>query len=115
MQHVQPSLLPTTPTGVSIRQVHENDLKIIAHYGSRKDLAETKRAFRQYGFWGPDNGAVAIIDPPTNRLVGTAQYFRPGATVRGFELAYAIYEAADRNRGYASQACLLYTSDAADE
>lgn len=85
-----------------IRRIQVCDLQVIAKHGARKDLVETKLAYQQYGFWGPDNGAVSIVESVTGRLVGTAQYFRPGPTIRGFELAYAIYDIADRGCGYLS-------------
>lgn len=88
----------------TIRRVQPSDLTTIAQYSSRKDLVETTLAYQQYGFWGPDNGAISIVETTTGRLVGTAQYFRPGPTIRGFELAYVIYDPVDRNCGYVSAA-----------
>jgi RimJ/RimL family protein N-acetyltransferase len=103
------STLPDIAGYVGIRRVQDRDLRTIAQHGSRRDLVETTLAFQQYGFWGPDNGAVSIVDAHTDRLVGTAQYFRPGPTVRGFELAYAIYDVSDRNRGYVSASLRMFS------
>jgi len=69
-------------------------------------IARLTDVFDQTGFWTEDAGAVAI--EADGRLVGTMQFYRSGLCIHGYEIGYIIHAAADRGKGYASEAVRLF-------
>jgi len=61
--------------------------------------------FREHGFWGPDEGFLLIC--ADGRIVGRIGYSRTMAYFNGLELWYAIFDPADRNQGYTTEAITL--------
>ena len=96
---------------IYIRTVQREDLPRIAEFAFTVSITEPLNALQQLqnvhassGLWQRDAGAVAIVEQQTARLVGTAQYYRPGPCVHGLELGYIIHAIEDRGQGYAAQA-----------
>ncbi|MDP3175483.1 MAG: GNAT family protein [Phenylobacterium sp.] len=65
--------------------------------------------FAETGFWTPLAGAVAIVAKTDNRLIGTAQFYRPGPCVHGFELGYLLHDRDDRGRGFGAPAVRMFS------
>ena len=101
---------------VGIRRIVAADLKQIAHFPFTVSitepmtaLARLKKVLRTTGFAGETSGAVAIIELPSDRLLGTSQFYRAAPCIHGVELGYIIHDRADRDRGFASQAVRLFS------
>ncbi len=99
---------------ISIRTVQRDDLPRIAEFAFTVSITEPlntlpllHNAHAATALWQRDAGAVAIVERQSSRLVGTAQYYRPGPCVHGLELGYIIHAIEDRGQGYAAQALRL--------
>ncbi len=99
---------------ICIRKVQRDDLARIAEFAFTVSISEPQNALPRLqsvhastDLWQHDAGAVAIVELQSARLVGTAQYYRPGPCVHGLELGYIIHAIEDRGRGYAAQALRL--------
>ena len=103
-----------TGQSVSIRNVMASDLETISHHEftvsinePQGDLGRLQTLFAEAGFWQENSGAVAIVEIASDRLVGTAQFYRPGPCIHGLEIGYIIHSEGDRGKTYASQAARL--------
>jgi RimJ/RimL family protein N-acetyltransferase len=97
---------------VELRRLRVSDLKAAARFpfalSAVEPMSNPERARAVYdetGFWTPDTGVAAI--EADDRLVGTIQYYRAGASIHGFELAYQLHDPDDVGKGYASEALRL--------
>ncbi|TDI60606.1 MAG: N-acetyltransferase [Alphaproteobacteria bacterium] len=97
-----------------IRKVEADDLAAISHHEytvsidePQGDLGRLTELFAEAGFWREESGAVAIVETASGRLVGTAQFYRPGPCIHGLEIGYIIHREDDRGKSYASQAARL--------
>ena len=99
---------------IYIRNIQSDDLPSLAQFPFTvsideplNDLPQLRSRHASTGLWQRDAGAVAIVELHGARLVGTAQYYRPGPCVHGLELGYIIHAIADRGQGYAAQSLRL--------
>ena len=107
---------PVLASGTSscIRRVDADDLPRIAEFAFTVSITEPLDSLQRLhsvyastGLWQRDAGAVAIVELQNMRLIGTAQYYRPGPCVHGLELGYIIHASEDRGHGNAAQALRL--------
>jgi RimJ/RimL family protein N-acetyltransferase len=103
-----------TGQSIHIRKVMASDLETISHHEftvsidePQGDLGRLRTLFAEAGFWRIEAGAVAIVETASGRLVGTAQFYRPGPCIHGLEIGYIIHSEDDRGKSYASQAARL--------
>jgi RimJ/RimL family protein N-acetyltransferase len=106
---------------VALRCIDRSDLAAIARFEYTVSITEPltdpsalEAAFADGGFWdGGDCGALAIIerssDGERGRLIGTAQYYRAGPCIHGYELGYILHELPDRGRGFGAEAVRLFS------
>ena len=97
---------------VELRRLRVSDLKTATRFpfalSAHEPMSNPERArevYDQTGFWTPDAGVAAI--EANDRLVGTIQYYRAGASIHGFELAYQLNDPDDVGKGYATEALRL--------
>jgi RimJ/RimL family protein N-acetyltransferase len=107
----------------ALRRIDPSDLAAIARFEYTvsiteplTDSAALEAAFAaEEGFWtGGDHGALAIVERSTagdrGRLIGTAQYYRAGPCIHGYELGYILHELSDRGRGLGAEAVRLFSN-----
>ena len=68
--------------------------------------SEFRRHFRENGFWSKEKGMLLITDG-TESVVGHIEFFKTVSYLNELELSYQIYEAAERNQGYVTEAVNL--------
>jgi RimJ/RimL family protein N-acetyltransferase len=64
------------------------------------------RQFEEGGFWMEKKGTLLIVEPD-DRLVGHIEFFQTVSYLDEYEIAYQIYEGADRGKGYITEAVNL--------
>ncbi|WP_309643381.1 GNAT family protein [Phenylobacterium sp.] len=101
---------------VSLRRIEPADLPQIAPHlftasitEPLTDLSRLQEVHAATGLWLEDSGAVAIVETTGGRMVGTMQFYRSAPCIHGYELGYIVHDAADRGKGYASEATRLLT------
>ena len=106
-------MILATGNQVRLRNIGVRDLKTAAKHpftlSVTEALTDPKRLrviYDRNGFWTEDAGAVAI--EVGERLVGTLQFYRAGATIHGYELNYILHDEDDTGKGYASEALRLF-------
>ena len=65
-----------------------------------------RRRFAETGFWGADEGQLLIVDDD-DRRIGHVSFDKLTGDVPDFELGYRLYDAADRGKGYTTEAVSL--------
>ncbi|MEM7017751.1 MAG: GNAT family protein [Pseudomonadota bacterium] len=105
--------LATGPS-TSIRKIDRDDLARLAQFEytvsinePHGDIGRLEEIYEATGMWQDEAGAVAIIENASNRLIGTAQYYRSAPCIHGIELGYIIHNPQDRSKGYAAQSVRL--------
>jgi len=101
---------------VALRRIAVADLPQIGRFGFTvsiveplNDLARLSEAFHAGRLWQDSAGAVAVVEAPTRRLIGTCQFYRAAPCIHGYELGYIIHDSADRSRGYGAQSVRLFS------
>lgn len=101
--------------GLALRTVRRRDLETLfelaSDVGRRGDyyplhmMIEPKyyRSFEEDGFWTDEYGRMVIVDE-TDRIMGQILYFQTSSYMNGYEIAYLIFDPADRGKGHMSQA-----------
>jgi [ribosomal protein S5]-alanine N-acetyltransferase len=99
---------------VELRRLRASDLKAAARFpfalSAVEPMSHPERARAVYdetGFWTPEAGVAGIW--AQERLVGTIQFYRAGASIHGFEIAYELHDQDDVGKGYATQALKLFS------
>ncbi len=69
-------------------------------------LVQFKAKFAETGFWSPDAGIFAIVDP-TDRFVGIVSWEQLNGDVPDVEVGYRLLDQADRGKGYTPEALRL--------
>lgn len=68
-----------------------------------------QKSFDDDGMWGKEDGTMLIVDPVTDRIIGSVSYFNAqhyyDATK---EIGYILYDPADRGKGYGTEAVSLF-------
>ncbi len=72
-------------------------------------LTDTRKQFRETGWWQEDQGRMVITDRD-DRTVGAIMFFRPSPLLAGYEVSYAVFRREDRNRGFMSEALLIFSA-----
>ncbi len=106
--------LISTASKVSIRTIEPVDLALIARFEYSVSIAEPhgdldrlRTMHGENGFWAELQGAVAVVELESGRMVGTCQYYRSAPCIHGLEIGYLIHSPDDRDKGYAAQALRL--------
>ena len=73
------------------------------------ELARLQELHTATGFWSELAGALAIVEPASERLLGTIQFYRSAPCIHGIEIGYLIHSESDRGKGYASAALQLFS------
>jgi [ribosomal protein S5]-alanine N-acetyltransferase len=106
--------------GIVLRTVRRRDLdtlfELASDIGRRGDyyplhvMIEPSyfRSFEEDGFWGDDFGRMVIVDE-TDRILGQIIYFQTARYINGLEIAYLLFDPADRGKGIMSQALDLFS------
>lgn len=104
---------------VRLRLIERRDIPVIYKYQcdpdnrgffypiSIKSRAELLQKSRTDGFWSEDEGTMAIINHD-DTLVGLISFFRPSPMDDALEVAYILFAADQRGRGYTSEALRLF-------
>jgi len=99
-----------------LRRIQADDLERIAGFAYTvsiteplTDLARLRAVHAATGLWTAESGALAILDPESGRMVGTAQFYRSSPTIHGVELGYLLHDPADRGRGLAAPAVRAFS------
>lgn len=106
---------------VNLRLMREGDLD--AYIDLSQDLDErgeflplkidsataVRNRFHENGFWSEDRGVMVMVEPATDRLLGTVVFFRGVPYMDGFEVGYALFKASDRGKGIVSEALAMWT------
>ena len=103
---------------IELRPIRQNDLEElyawhidVANRGDFFPMAilsesEFHRRFRDSGFWSKDRGMLLITND-VRSIVGHIEFFKTVSYLDELELSYQIYEAAERNQGYVTEAVNL--------
>lgn len=100
---------------VSLRPVRSEDIKLL--HDSTLDLenrgpwyplpgtplGKFEARFAESGFWSPDDGTFAIVDP-SDRIVGVVGWGKLNGDVADFEIFYRLLDQANRGKGIATEA-----------
>jgi RimJ/RimL family protein N-acetyltransferase len=104
-----------TGPSVQLRLVREADLGVLyahhLHLANRGDFypqgvrsePEYRRRFQETGFWGDDRGLLVIVDR-ADGILGHVQFFRTVNYLDEIEVAYHVYDPAQRGKGVATEA-----------
>lgn len=102
---------------IALRTVRETDLDelfaLVSDIQNRGEFltgellseVDFKNQFHKHGFWGEDEGFFLIC--VENKIVGRIGYSRTMPYFNALEVWYAIFDQADRNKGYTTEAVLL--------
>ena len=69
----------------------------------QNSLTKMRKNFAEDGFWSPDLGIFAVVDPD-DRLVGQVIWWKLNGSVGDIEVGYRTFDPADRGKGIASEA-----------
>jgi RimJ/RimL family protein N-acetyltransferase len=102
---------------ITLRTVREIDLDelfaLVNDFQNRGEFltgellseVDFKNQFRKHGFWGEDEGFLLIC--VEKKIVGRIGYSRTMPYFNALEVWYAIFDPADRNKGYTTEAVSL--------
>lgn len=102
---------------VRLRRIRREDFDAAARFlytlSISEPLTDAERIAEvhgQTGLWTEDAGAAAIVERDSGRLLGTTQFYRASPVIHGYEIGYVLHDAADRGKGYASDALRLMSA-----
>lgn len=101
-------------TKVGLRWLRSGDLEACSEFlytlsitEPLTDIRRLREVHQATGLWTEDAGALAIVELPGGRMVGTTQFYRSSPIIHGYEIGYILHDEDDRGKGYASQALRL--------
>jgi len=74
----------------------------------RSEVAVRQR-YEKDGMWGDESGTMLIVDAEDDRVLGSISQFKGIHYYDCVEVGYILYRAADRGKGYATEAVRLLT------
>jgi len=102
---------------IRLRKIELSDLKTCSEFpyslSSVEPLsnrARLRRVLTRTGFWRQDEGALAIVETKTGRLVGTMQFSRSSPVIHGYDIGYLLHHPDDRGKRFASSGLRLMTA-----
>jgi ribosomal-protein-alanine N-acetyltransferase len=107
-------------TSIALRPIRENDLAKLYDFhldvDNRGDYyprgiaseATFNQKFRETGFWGKDEGMLAIVNGD-GTIIGHIEFFKTVNYLAEYELSYILYEPEYRRRGATTEAVTLMT------
>ena len=65
--------------------------------------------FRESGFWSEDRGVMVVVEPESDRMIGTFVFFKGVPYMDGYEVGYSLFHPEDRGKGIATEVLQLAT------
>lgn len=108
-------------TTVNLRLFAEDDLEPCLTAFSRladrgeylpltlRSHVEARKQFGENGWWGPDEGRMAITNKDGD-VLGDIGFFRPSRHQVGYELGYGIHESKNRGHGTMTEALRIFSA-----
>ncbi len=102
------TLRPVLATDLDQLYAYHIDIDNRGSYYPRGVLSQPafQKQFQENGFWGKEEGMLLIVSPE-GAILGHIEYFRTVNYLDEIELAYHIYNPAQRGKGVATEAVQL--------